>query len=194
LVTYVEAMAMSVLFWGALSAAAARRTGGGRWVARGLLLALAMLAVGGELYTFDRYQAYLNSQAVLVGTSMLPSVGQQLWSDRVTFAHAMLPAAIAALLWPWLARRIAPTRRRAARWAPDVALVVALLMAFSAPGRSEAQAATPDVLYVAAMGQLGRAHWDHNEAIERVHPGARSPLPVPALHATPARARNVLLL
>ena len=31
-----------------------------------------------------------------------------------------------------------------------------LVMAFSAPGRTEDEAATPDVLYVAAMGQLAR--------------------------------------
>jgi glucan phosphoethanolaminetransferase (alkaline phosphatase superfamily) len=73
-------------------------------------------------------------------------------------------------------------------------VIAALLMAFSAPGRSDVQAATPDVLYLAAMGQLGRAHWDHNEAIERVHPGARSPLPVPALRPAPPRQRNVLLV
>ncbi len=67
-------------------------------------------------------------------------------------------------------------------------------MAFSAPGRTENQAATPDVLYVAAMGQLARAHWDHNETVERLHPGPRSPVAVPPLHPAPKRERNVLLV
>ena len=185
---------MAGALWASLVCMAARRAGGGRWVARGLLVLLAILAVGGQLYTFDRYQAYLNHRAVLVGTSMMPSVGQQLWMDRLTFAHAVVPAAILAALLPWLVKRIAPARRGTAGVARDLAVLAALLMAFSAPGRTEDQAATPDVLYVAAMGQLARAHWDHNETVERVHPGPRSPVAVPPLRAAPKRARNVLLL
>ena len=192
--SYVESLAMTGVLWASLVCVATRRQGPGRIVARTLLVLTAILAVGGQLYTFDRYQAYLNHRAVLVGTSMMPSVGQQLWMDRVTFAHAMIPAAILAALLPWIVKRLAPARRITAQWSRDVAVVVALLMAFSAPGRAEDQAATPDVLYFAAMGQLGRAHWDHNETVERVHPGPRSPTPVPALHATPKRERNVLLV
>jgi hypothetical protein len=125
---------------------------------------------------------------------MMPSVGQQLWMDRLSFAHAVVPAAILAALLPLFLRRLAPARGGTAGLARDVAVVAALLMAFSAPGRTEDQAATPDVLYVAAMGQLARAHWDHNEAVARVHPGPRSPAALPPLHAIPKRERNVLLL
>jgi glucan phosphoethanolaminetransferase (alkaline phosphatase superfamily) len=193
--SYAASLAMTCVFWAALLCVAARRRPGpGRIVARALLVIGAILAVGGQLYTFDRYQAYLNHRAVLVGTSMMPSVGQQLWMDRITFAHAIVPAAILAALLPWFLTRLAPARRRAASWSRDVALLAALAMAFSAPGRVESAAATPDVLYLAAMGQLGRAHWDHNETVERVHPGPRTPTPVPALHAAPKRPRNVLLL
>jgi glucan phosphoethanolaminetransferase (alkaline phosphatase superfamily) len=195
---YLWSLGMTSALWAALLCLATRRnqaTGRpGRWVVRALLVLGAILGVGGQLYTFDRYQAYLDYRAVLVGTSMMPSVGQQLWMDRLTFAHAIVPAALLALLLPWAAKKLAPARRRAAKASRDVAVVAALLMAFSAPGRSESQAATPDTLYVAAMGQLGRAHWDHNQTVARVHPGPRSPSPVPALRATPKRPRNVLLL
>jgi glucan phosphoethanolaminetransferase (alkaline phosphatase superfamily) len=192
--TYVVSLLMSGLLWGSLVCAASRGRGSGRWVARGALVLGALLAVGAQLYTFDRYQAYLNHRAVLVGTSMMPSVGQQLWTDRASFARFVVPAAVLAGLLPWLVRKVARPRMRAATWSRDLAVLAVLLMAFSAPGRSENAAATPDVLYLAAMGQLGRAHWDHNEAVERLHPGPRSPQPVPALEASPKRARNVLLV
>ncbi len=192
--SYVASLVMASALWASVVCIATRRAGSGRWIGRALLLVLSVLAVGGQLYTFDRYQAYLNHRAVLVGTSMMPSVGQQLWTDRLTFAQAILPVVIAAALLPWLARRLAPARPRGSSLARDVAVVAVLAMAFSAPGRSENQAATPDVLYVAAIGQLARAHWDHNETVERVHPGPRSPTPVPALQAAPKRPRNVLLL
>src|SRR5262249_43611723 len=178
---YIIAVALSAAAWGGLLCVAIQRSGFDRWIARTLLASGAIFAVGAQLYTFDRYQAYLNHQAVLVGTSMMPSIGQQLWSDRVTLAHAIAPAAIAAALLPWIGMAIAPRTRRRARWALDVAIVALLLTAFTAPGRSEEQAATPDVLYLSAMGQLARARWDHNETVERVHPGARTPAAVPAI-------------
>jgi len=194
LATYAIALTLSVALWTSLGCIAAVRSGGGRWFGRVALVILGIGAVGAQLYTFDRYQAYLSHRAVLLGTSMLPSVGQQLWLDRGTFAHAVIPAALIALLVPWLAKRLAPSRGTSARRARDVFVLTLLLMAFSSPGRSEEQAATPDVLYVAAMGQLTRAHWNHNETIERVHPGPRTPAFVPTLRPSPSRSRNVLLV
>jgi glucan phosphoethanolaminetransferase (alkaline phosphatase superfamily) len=191
---YAIAVALSAALWSGLLCVAIQRQGADRWVARALLAAGAIFAVGAQLYTFDRYQAYLNHQAVLVGTSMMPSIGQQLWSDRVTFAHAVVPAALAAALLPVLGLVIAPLRKRRARMALDVALVGLLLIAFAAPGRSEEQAATPDVLYISAMGQLARARWDHNETVERMHPGPRTPAAVPPMTSSPPSRRNVLLV
>ena len=64
--------------------------------------AAATMAVGAQLYFFGRYHAYMNPRAVLVGTSMMPSVGQQLWIDRASFLRAILP--------PVAARRAAAAR------------------------------------------------------------------------------------
>jgi glucan phosphoethanolaminetransferase (alkaline phosphatase superfamily) len=194
LTMYGVTLALSVALWASLGCIAAARAGGEKWVGRLALVLLAIGAVGAQLYTFDRYQAYLNHRAVLVGTSMLPSVGQQLWMDRWTFAHAIIPAALIALLVPLLAKWLAPSRRASTKRARDILIFTLIVMAFSSPGRSEEQAASPDVLYVAAIGQLVRAHWNHNETIRRVHPGPRTPTPVPALVASPARPRNVLLV
>src|SRR5690606_35616635 len=56
------------------------------------------------------------------------------------------------------------------------------------------QGQPPDVMYVSAMGQLLRARWDKNEMVLRVHPGRRSPDPVPTFVPKPARERNVLMI
>src|SRR5579884_376863 len=99
---YVAALALGGVTWGALVAAAERRRA---WGARLALVLGAMLAVGAQVYFFARYHAYMNPRAVLVGTSMLPSVGQQLWSDRASFLRALVPPVAAAVCLPWAVRR-----------------------------------------------------------------------------------------
>ena len=99
--TYVFTALLSVLLWAALLAAAARSTGPHRWIARTLLVVLAGFTIGGQLYTFHRYGAYINHRAVLVGTSILPSVGQQLWCDRGAFLRAVLPSSSSRSRWWW---------------------------------------------------------------------------------------------
>ncbi len=182
------------LLWAALLVAASGRRGPLTWLARIALAALGLFTVGAQSYTFARYAAYMDHQAVLVGTAMLPSIGQQLWMDRAGFAKALLPPLLLATLSPWLLRMLAPSRGWARRAAIDLAVVAFLLAAFVSPSRGGEQGQPPDVMYVSAMGQLGRARWDHNETVERIHPGPRSPLPVPALTARPAAKRNVLVV
>lgn len=192
---YALSVVLSFVLWTALYAVASRGRGRGRFAARALLVVLALVTIGSQAYTFDRYQAYMNHRAVLVGTSFLPSVGQQLWFDRWTFAKALVPWLVASLALPSVLARLAPLRSRGRGWlCLDLALVAALLGAFISPERGAEQGQTPDVMYVAAMGQLARARWDHNETVERVHPGPRTPLPVPALVARPSRARNVVMI
>lgn len=192
---YVASAALGVVLWTSLIAAATRRRGPGRWPVRAALALLAVLAVGGQIYTFTRYGAYLNHRAMLVGTSFLPSVGQQLWFDRWTFLRALAPCVAVALAVPWIASRLAPMRARARGWlAIDLALASALGAAFVSPEHGAEQGQPPDVMYVSAMGQLLRAHWDKNEAVLRVHPGPRSPEPVPAFVPKPTRPRSVLMI
>lgn len=192
---YFASAAVGVVLWTCLLSAASRARGAGRWPIRVLVAICALLCVGSQLYTFARYGAYMNHRAVLVGTSFLPSVGQQLWFDRWTFLRSLSPALAAAIAVPALASRLAPMRRRARGWlCLDVALVAALTAMFVSPERGAEQGQPPDVMYVSAMGQLMRARWDHNETVERVHPGPRSPEPVPAFVARPSRPRNVVMV
>ncbi len=193
-VFYLLSVLASFWIWGGLLAAAARHRGFSRYPARVLVFIAGVLAFGAQLYTFDRYMAYMNHRAVLVGTQMMPSIGQQLWFDRVTFAKALLPPVLLALALPLLTRRLAATSKGNGRAALDFACVAFLIVLFVDPERGGEQGATPDTLYVSAMGQLARARWDHNETVDRVHPGPRSPIAVPELRAAPSVRRNVLFV
>jgi glucan phosphoethanolaminetransferase (alkaline phosphatase superfamily) len=195
LVFYALSALAGVGLWSSLLFAATRTRGIGRWPVRVLLGVGALLCVGSQLYTYARYGAYMNHRAVLVGTSFLPSIGQQLWFDRWTFLRSLLPCLAVAIGLPIAAIRLAPMRRRARGWiCLDLALVFALIAAFVSPDRGAEQGQPPDVMYLSAMGQLARARWDHNETVERVHPGPRTPEPVPPFVARPARQRNVLMI
>ncbi len=195
LLFYIGSVLVGLVLWTSLLAVATRARGLARWPVRVLLVACALLLVGSQIYTFERYQAYVNHRAVLVGTSFLPSIGQQLWFDRWTFVRALLPCLVFAVLVPFVAVKLAPMRKRSRGWlCLDLAIVAVLLGAFISPERGAEQGQPPDIMYVAAMGQLARARWDHNETVERVHPGPRSPEPMPALVAKPSRPRNVVML
>lgn len=192
---YVGSAVVGVLLWTSLLSVATRTRGVGRWTVRAIIAVSALLCVGSQLYTFARYGAYMNHRAVLVGTSFLPSVGQQLWFDRWTFLRSLLPSLAVAIAVPVVASRLAPMRLRGRGWlCLDLALVAAITAAFVSPERGAEQGQPPDVMYVSAMGQLMRARWDHNETVERVHPGPRSPEPVPAFVAKPSRQRNVVMV
>src|SRR5262245_34260141 len=88
---YIASVGISGALWASLVVMAARKRGGVRWIAWVVLVVLAGFALGAQSYTYTRYMAYMDHQAVLVGTSMMPSIGQQLWSDRATFAQTILP-------------------------------------------------------------------------------------------------------
>ena len=189
---YVFWCVLSTALWGAVVHLAMLRRGALRWWARALLLFGAVLAVGGQTYIFERYKAYLDHRAALVGTTMLPSIGQQLWSDRYTFLAVIGPPLLFALAVPLFARRFGRYRKTDALFALDLSSVALLIAMFGSVGDN--QGAPPDVLYVSAMGQLARAHWDHNETVERIHPGPRTPIPVPPLTVKQSRPRNVLFV
>jgi glucan phosphoethanolaminetransferase (alkaline phosphatase superfamily) len=194
-VFYLASAVVGVLLWICLLSAATRARGVGRWPVRIAVVVCGVLAVGGQLYTYARYGAYMNHRAVLVGTSFLPSIGQQLWFDRWTFARSLLPGLLFAIAVPAIATRLAPMRHRGRGWlCIDLAIVFAFIAAFVSPDRGAEQGQPPDVMYVSAMGQLIRARWDHNETVERVHPGPRKPIPVPAFVPKPSRPRNVVMI
>jgi hypothetical protein len=192
LAEYVAALVLGGVLWAALLAASAQPRA---WGARVLLALGSGLAVGAQIYFFERYHAYMNPRAVLVGTSMMPSVGQQLWIDRAGFLGAVVPPIVVACLLAMAARRSGAFGPLHAPIALDVALATMVLLVFFIeinPGRG-GQAAPPDVLYLASIGRLAVAHWRHDDAVENAHPGARTPVPVPSIAARPGR-RSLLFV
>jgi hypothetical protein len=183
--------------WGALVVASARRRGWARWVARGLLALLALFSVGTQLQTWARYGSYLNWRTALMGNSLLPCLAQQLWWDRAT-AIALLTLPVAVVMGIVVgARRLAPPRRRAARAALPLGVTALVATAtYAKPDGGWDSGTTPDVLWISAVGALQKSMRTHDDVMVtlRYLPDSRTPEPVPALRATPARPRNVLLL
>ncbi len=192
---YALSVAISGAFWAGLLVAASRARGALRGLAIVVLATAATAAVGSQIYTFERYRAYMNARAVLVGTSMMPSIGQQLWSDRVSYARALAPPVIVLSLLLFVLSRLFRPSLKGARAGFDVAIaaLIALVFAVNTEEGSE-QGAPPDALYLSALGHLARARWDHNETVERIHPGRRTPIPVPSVRAAPSVPRNVLFV
>jgi glucan phosphoethanolaminetransferase (alkaline phosphatase superfamily) len=188
---YAATLVLGGVLWGGLVVAASASR---RWGARLLLVAGAGLAVGAQIYFFDRYHAYMNPRAVLVGTSMLPSVGQQLWSDRAAFLRAIVPPIALGAAIVTARRKAAPISARGARIGFDAALAALFAAVFIAPlpGTGE-QAASPDLLYLESLGRLASARWCHDALVEGAHPEARRPIPVPPVPASAGR-RSVLLI
>jgi hypothetical protein len=129
---------------------------------------------------------------------MLPSVGQQLWVDRFGFLRALAPPIVVAAIWPHLLERVAPLAPARSRMALDVATCALLTAVFgvgapSMGGAGGEQARAPDMLYLASMGRLASARWEHDDLVERAHPGPRHPLPVPPI-ATHGERRSLLLV
>jgi hypothetical protein len=94
-------------------------------------------------------------------------------------------------------RRLAPPRRRAARLSlPAGLLALAATVHYAKPDGGWDSGTTPDVLWMSAIGALAESMRTHDDVMVTLRwlPDARSPLPVSAMKATPARPRNVLLL
>ena len=85
---YAQCFAPAAIAWAALVVAAARRRSWTRWAARVLLAGVALFAVGTQLQTYARYRSYLNWRTALMGNSLAPFLGQELWGDRAARARA----------------------------------------------------------------------------------------------------------
>ncbi len=194
---YAGCAAAGAFSWGALLVASARRRGATRWGGRVLLALVALLSLGTQLQTWARYRAYLNWRTALMGNSLLPCLSQQLAGDRAR-AVLLLVAPVAVMLGlVVIVRRLAPPRRRAARLALPLACLALLATARHAkPDAGWDSGTTPDVLWMSAAYSLADSMRTHEDVMVTLRhlPDARSPEPVDAMPAAPARPRNVLLL
>jgi glucan phosphoethanolaminetransferase (alkaline phosphatase superfamily) len=188
---YLGSVLLSAALWGGLLMWATSRKRFG--LALGLLGLASVVLIGNQMYAFQRFRAYLDGRAALLGTTMLPSVKQQLATDLAGILRATLPAGIVVLGAALVLRRLHATTSTSAAKMTDAASLALLLALFLAPDRFAVQGAMPDVLALSALGQLARAHWAGNDTVKRLHPGARSPDPVARL-PKPTGGRSVLFI
>ena len=195
LASYAAAVVESGLLWGLLLYVASARRGPLRWVAALLMVVLATLALGGQVYFHRAYSTYLNLDATLFGTSVGASVFGQLRADGRHFLGAIaLPLACAVGL-VWIGRAwLRPLRARPAL-AARVLLPVALVAVFLLPcSYRRVQASTPDVIYFHALGGLAKSLAGGRTAAQ-IRPGLRTPPVLPALTARPrVPGRNVVVI
>ncbi|HEY3818865.1 MAG TPA: sulfatase-like hydrolase/transferase [Polyangiaceae bacterium] len=183
--------------WAALVVAAARRRSWTRWAGRLLLAATALFAVGTQVQTWARYGSYLNWRTALMGSSLTPFLGQELWGDRLLALVWLGAPVVLVLAVAVVVKRLAPPRRRAARLALPVGVLgLAAAMVWGKADAGWDNGTSPDVLWLAAVGALARSHRTHEDVMVELRwlPAARSPEPLPELHPRPGRARSVLLL
>ncbi len=194
--SYAAAMLESGICWGLLLFAASARRGVYRWIAATLFVALATVAIGGQIYFHRQYSIYLNLDAVLFSTSVSDSVFGQLRADSSNFLASVLPPLVCATILVWLGRTfIRPTASlgsRLARFAAPVAVVALFVIPCS---YRKVQASTPDVIYFHALGGLVKElSGDHKKSEAEVRPGLRTPPHMPALKPAHVPKRNVLFI
>jgi glucan phosphoethanolaminetransferase (alkaline phosphatase superfamily) len=200
--SYGAAMIESAALWGLLLFAASSRRGVFRWIAAGLFVFLATLAIGGQLYFHRQYSTYLNLDATLFGTSLSASLFGQLKADGKNFLASVLPPLLLAIALIWIGRvfiRPAGTRAsKGARFATPIAVVAAFLIPCS---YRTVQASTPDVIYFHAVGGLIKELVGVRTTAQ-VRPGLRTPPALPPVSPAPlamvpgahAPHRNVLFI
>lgn len=193
--TYLGACVESAVVWGTLLYAASRRRGWLRNVNAFLFVIALTLAVGGQTYFFEQYNAYLNVDVSVFASNFKDSVVNQLWADIENYMSAkLLPLAVGLSLL-WLGRRIILPRRLPARIAGVLAPLILVASFFIPTQHRHVQASTPDVLYLHAVGGLIRTQLGLTEQSNQVRPRARESLPVPPLERDPSLPqRNVLFI
>lgn len=193
--SYAAAVVESGVLWGLLLYVASARRGALRWVAAAAFVALATMALGGQVYFHRAYSTYLNLDATLFGTSVSASVFGQLKADGRNFLSSIALPFAAAVALLWLGRAWLRPRRARPALAARVLLPAALVAVFLIPcSYRRVQASTPDVIYFHALGGLIKQLASGRTAAQ-VRPGLRAPQALPAVAARPAvPGRNVIFI
>jgi hypothetical protein len=192
--SYALAALCSLVVWAGFLYAAARRSSWTGRVAASVFVLLYALVLGGQRYFFEQYRTYVNAELGLFAADFLASVKGQLWADFGHYMLVTLPLAGLGLGLVWGARRLLEPRPAVARWAAALG-PLAVIGGVLVPWHPRpALAATPDLLYLDAVGGLVQGLWGapRYAADDTIRP--RRSLSLPSLVARPARPRNVLLV
>jgi glucan phosphoethanolaminetransferase (alkaline phosphatase superfamily) len=192
--TYLAAVAESVVVSALLLMALSRRRSRWSWVFVGLFMLMFTLTLGGQGYFFEQYNAYLNTDVSVFASNLMDSVISQLFADFSNYLRCNTPPFVLAALLVVVSRRLFRPRRNWAR----VSMVVsplALAGSFFIPTQHrQVQASTPDVLYLNAVGGLIKTQLGMTEQAGQLRPKTRNSLPVPPLTPRVNQPRNVILL
>jgi len=192
--TYFGAVMESLVLWGTLLYAASRRSGWARWVAAALFVVGITFSFGGQAYFYSQYHAYLNVDVSVFASNFMDSVLNQLFADIGNYLKAKAPPLVGAILMLILARRVIRPKRIPSIVACYVAPVLVIASFFIPTQHRHIQAATPDVLYLHAVGGLIRTQLGLTDQSNQLRPRPRESLPVDKLTAKPATPRNVVLM
>jgi glucan phosphoethanolaminetransferase (alkaline phosphatase superfamily) len=192
--TYAAALLESAVVWGVLLYAASRRRGKLPWLSAVLFVFFTTFAIGGQSYFYDQYHAYLNVDVSLFAANFVDSVINQLFADIGNYVAAKAPPLLLSLLLVFLARRWLRPGRARARHAVWLAPLVLCGAFFIPTQHRHVQAATPDMLYLHAVGGLIRTQLGFTDQSNQLRPRARQSLPVPPLQRADVPPRNVLFV
>jgi glucan phosphoethanolaminetransferase (alkaline phosphatase superfamily) len=192
--TYLGAIVESLIVWGVLLYAASRRRGYARWVNATLFVIALTFSFGGQAYFFEQYNAYLNTDVSVFASNFKDSIVNQLFADIGNYVSAKLPPFLLALCLVWAGRKLVRPRGRKARVAGYAAPVLLIASFFIPTQHRHAQASTPDILYLNAVGGLIQTQLGWTEQSDQVRPRQRDSLPVPALTREDVPKRNVLFV
>src|SRR5204863_9483323 len=119
-----------------------------------------------------------NVDVSVFASNLMDSVLNQLFADIGNYVLAKLPPLAVSIAMVFVARRIVRPRRRPALVASVLAPLL-LIGSFFVPTQHRGlQAATPDVLYLEAVGGLIRTQLGYTDQSRQQRPMARSSLPV----------------
>lgn len=179
---YVLAAVESCIVWGLLLYSAGRRSWAGN-VLSVLFVVAFTAALGGQVYFFEQYHAYLTQDLTLFAANLTESVVNQLAADIGHYFATNVPFLVIAVTLVMACRSLfvnrgVHPRRRLVVLAPLVFIGCWFVpLKFRAP-----QAATPDTLYLNAMGAYVRSRLGVTDQSRQVRPRVRQSRPVPSLN------------
>lgn len=193
LAAYCSASLLSFALWLPLLLLAARRRGWIRHAALVFTPFAAAFLLGVQRYFHDQYAAYVTIDAASFGASVSTSVLHQVRADLPNFLRCVVPPAVVSVALLLAARRflrVPRSQERIASAAVPLTITLALVLPCS---YRQAQAATPDVLMLHALGRLAGAKLG---IVPRAwaSPSTRKPEYVPQSVARPTLPRNVILV
>ena len=191
---YLGGVGESLLVWSLLLFVASRRRGPLKALGAFFFVTLFVIVIGVESAFYAVWNVYLSIDGQLHSKSIPQSIYGCLPMSRGLVLFHFATTIIVALVVIALGRRLV----KPGRWAPRVVILFAMAAwagsTFVPASYRGTQGSTPDALYIHGMvglvkERLGITHDAPDRRVQR-----RDPIPVPPLHATPPKKRNVLLI